>query len=276
MVGDEEDAGGINDHLSCVLEIHRDAPADDGLHLAEAPVRLVWVAHEIARLEEAVHRNPFALPARVSVPGSDGPDLSALVGARLCHDLISPLGAIRNGLELLQMSAPGGEDSAEIGLISESLETALAKLRYFRLAFGPADPLSRQSFGEAVQATDAMFSGRFSVAWETRGLDMPRPRARAIYLAILCLEKSLPMGGLVRVSVAEDAVRFAVEGRRTAPPVDLWAHVTDGGPLHELRADCVQFAMLRQALVETGLRMSASFTDTGAALALFEPVRQPA
>lgn len=208
--------------------------------------------------------------------GPDAPDLGALVGARLCHDLISPLGAIRNGLELLQMSAPEAEQPPEVGLISDSLETALAKLRYYRLAFGPADPRSRQSFGEAVQATDAMFSGRFTVAWETRGLDMPRPVARLIYLAILCLEKSLPMGGLVRVSVAEDAVRLAVDGRRTAPPPGLWEHVIDGAPLDELRADGVQFAMLRQALRETRHRLSASFTETGVALRIVEVSPQPA
>jgi len=206
------------------------------------------------------------------------PDLGALVAARLCHDLISPLGAIRNGLELLQMSAPvaTAEPGPEIALISDSLETALAKLRYYRLAFGPADAQSRQAFGEAVQVTAAMFTGRFTVAWETRGLDMPRATARLIYLAILCLEKSLPMGGLVRVSMAEDATRLTVEGRRTAPPSELWAHVTDGRPIADLRPDSVQFALLRQALDAAGHRLVADFTETGAALRLTEASPLPA
>lgn len=203
------------------------------------------------------------------------PDLGDLVGARLCHDLISPLGAIRNGLELLQMSPAGAAGQPEVELVSDSLETALARLRYYRLAFGPADPRGRQTFGEAVQATDAMFAGRFTVAWETKGLDMPRPIARIIYLAILCLEKSLPMGGLVRVSVAEDAIRLGVAGRRTAPPAGLWAHVTEGAWVEDLRADCVQFALLARALAETGHRLTASFTETGAELAVFEVAPQP-
>jgi hypothetical protein len=80
----------------------------------------------------------------------------------------------------------------------------------------------------------------------------------------------------VRVSVAEDAVRLAVEGRRTAPPYELWAHVTDGEPVDDLRPDCVQFALLRQGLEETGQRLVASFTDTGAALRLAEVSTQPA
>jgi histidine phosphotransferase ChpT len=197
------------------------------------------------------------------------PDLSALVSARLCHDPISPMGAIRNGMELLQM-APGTVASPEHALISDSLETALAKLRYFRLAFGPAEAQARQAFGEAVQVTDAMFSGRFTVTWETRGIDMPRQRARMIYLAILCLEKSLPMGGSLRVAVDGDVVDFNVEGRRTAPPETLWRHVTEGMPLEELRPDAVQFALLREALTATGHRIEASFTDTAARLRLTE------
>jgi hypothetical protein len=105
---------------------------------------------------------------------------------------------------------------------------------------------------------------------------MPRPTARIIYLAILCLEKSLPMGGLVRVSVAEDAIRLSVEGRRTAPPTELWAHVTDGRPLEDLRPDGVQFGLLAAALAETGHRLGVTFTDTGAALRISEDAPQPA
>ncbi len=204
------------------------------------------------------------------------PDVAALVAARLCHDLISPLGAIRNGLELMEMAGPETDASAEFGLISDSLETALAKLRYYRLAFGPADPRSHQSWGEVVETTDAMFSGRFKVTWETHGLDMPRPRARMIYLALLCLEKSLPTGGIVRISTTASVVGFAVEARRTAPPAELWAHVTRAAPLDEIRADGVQFALLRQSLDETGRRLSAEFTETGATLHLAEVTTQPA
>jgi len=220
--------------------------------------------HEASGLEQFVHLGPFLGPLPVSAP-----DLSALVSARLCHDLISPMGAIRNGMELLQM-APGAVASPEHELISDSLETALAKLRYFRLAFGPADPQTRQAFGEAVQVTDGMFSGRFTVAWETRGIDMPRPLARMICLAILCIEKSLPMGGNLNVSVTGDSAEFGVEGRRVAPPEALWRHVTDGAPIGELRPDAVQFGLLRQALAASGYRIEANFTGTGIRLRLTE------
>ena len=143
------------------------------------------------------------------------PDLSALVAARLCHDLISPIGAIGNGLELLHLA--GGSAAAELALVNDSLATALAKLRFYRVAFGPADPQGRQSLDEAAQITDAMFHGRFGVVWDADGAELPRPATRLAYLAILCLEKSLPMGGHVRVAVGEGRITLSVAGRRTAP-----------------------------------------------------------
>ncbi len=194
------------------------------------------------------------------------PDLSALVSARLCHDLISPMGAIGNGLELLQLS--DGPGAAELALVHDSLANALAKLRFYRIAFGPADRQARQSLDEAAQITDAMFHGRFSVAWDARGGDLSRPVARLAYLAILCLERSLPMGGRVRVALADGQLTLAVDGCRIAPPAELWAHVTEGAPVPDLKPDGVQFALLRQALLATGHRLTASFGEGAAELGI--------
>jgi histidine phosphotransferase ChpT len=197
------------------------------------------------------------------------PDLSALVSARLCHDLISPMGAIGNGLELVQMA--GGAAEAELALVNESLANALAKLRFYRIAFGPADAQARQSAEEAAQITEAMFAGRFTVHWQPGGADMARPLARMVYLAVLCLERSLPMGGHVRIDIAPGAVSLAVDGRRTAPPVELWEHVTSGTSVPGLKADVVQFALLRQAVEATGLAVEAAFSDSAATVRIAVP-----
>jgi histidine phosphotransferase ChpT len=192
-------------------------------------------------------------------------DLSALVSARFCHDLISPLGAIGNGLELLQMAGSG---SAELDLISDSLANALAKLRFFRIAFGPADPESRLTFEDASEITRAMFNGRMTIAWPAEKASLLRPTARLVFLAILCLEKSLPMGGLVRVSRAEDALSLTVEGRRVSAPDALWSHVVHGTGLEDARSDSIQFPMMRLALLETGHEAEAEFGETKAQLRL--------
>jgi histidine phosphotransferase ChpT len=191
-------------------------------------------------------------------------DLSALVSARLCHDLISPMGAIGNGLELLQMCE--GPGANELSLINDSLATALAKLRFFRVAFGPADPDARQSYDEAAQITDGMFHGRFTVAWKpTRG-GMSRPTARIAYLAILCVEKSLPLGGALNVDIVDDQIELRLDGARTAAPADLWAHVTTGEPPSVITSDAVQFALLRADISDSGRTITAEFSENGIAL----------
>lgn len=60
-----------------------------------------------------------------------GQDLNyaALIGSRICHDLISPIGAINNGLELIEMSAPSL--GPEMALISDSVTSASARIRFF-------------------------------------------------------------------------------------------------------------------------------------------------
>jgi histidine phosphotransferase ChpT len=73
----------------------------------------------------------------------DEVDLCALIGSRLCHDLVSPVGAIGNGVELLSMEgagAPMPAGAAELSLVRESVENAQARLRFFRIAFGDAAP----------------------------------------------------------------------------------------------------------------------------------------
>ena len=95
-------------------------------------------------------------------------DLNALVGSRICHNLISPLGAISNGVELLNMT--GANTAPEVALIAESVENANARIRYFRVAFGATNEAASFSHGEAVSILkDAYKSSRTSVSWRVSG-----------------------------------------------------------------------------------------------------------
>ena len=64
----------------------------------------------------------------------ESPDFSALIGSRICHDLVNPIGAIGNGVELMQMD--GAVRGPELTLIAESVANANARIRFFRIAFG--------------------------------------------------------------------------------------------------------------------------------------------
>src|SRR3546814_20124843 len=77
-------------------------------------------------------------------------DFAALLCSRLCHDLLSPIGALNNGLELLADENDPEMRARCLELLSESARKSANKLKYFRLAFGSAG-----GFGELVPANGA-------------------------------------------------------------------------------------------------------------------------
>src|SRR3546814_2540047 len=96
-------------------------------------------------------------------------DFAALLCSRLCHDLLSPIGALNNGLELLADENDPEMRARCLELLSESARTSANKLKYFRLAFGSAG-----GFGELVPANEAKVAiegifastGRVKVGWQ--------------------------------------------------------------------------------------------------------------
>lgn len=166
-----------------------------------------------------IHRDP-RLPF-----GPEPERLAALVSSRLCHDIVSPLGAIGNGLELLEISGefPGIARSAEMQLIAESVEAARARIRWFRVAFGHAGPDQRLSLSElSALLADVEKGGRVKLRLEAEG-DLPRSEARMILLALMCLETALPWGGRVLVCRGASGWRLVAESSRTKPDPALWA-----------------------------------------------------
>jgi histidine phosphotransferase ChpT len=120
-------------------------------------------------------------------------ELIALLGSRLCHDLISPMGAIGNGVELMAMS--GGPMSPELQLIAQSVNAANARLKFFRVAFGQASPDQRLGAPEIRNLLrDMAQTGRLTYDWRAEG-DHARRVVKLCFLSLLCFETALPWGG---------------------------------------------------------------------------------
>ena len=192
--------------------------------------------------------------------GHNMPDtLAELISSRICHDLISPVGAIGNGLELMEAM---GSASPELELVGQSAHSAQAKLKYFRLAFG-ASSGGMIGGAEAARVAEEMFtSGRLSLevaeSWGTR----ERRLVKLLYLLLLCVESSLPRGGRMQLTPTESGWRITVEGVPVAPPADLWRYVVDGQNGIEVSAKTIQFSLARQSMVEQSIAISAAFSDT--------------
>lgn len=180
--------------------------------------------------------------------GETAQRLSALVGSRLCHDLISPLGAIGNGVELLQISGQFGgiANSPELQLINDSVEAARTRISWFRVAFGHAATDQRfaaSTLADLLGAADR--NGRIRINLDAGG-DLPRTEARMILLALMCLETALPWGGRVLVCRGVTGWRLVAEGERVKVDPALWSRLDSrrAGSLPDPAPSEVHFALL--------------------------------
>ncbi|MEO0665524.1 MAG: histidine phosphotransferase family protein [Pseudomonadota bacterium] len=185
--------------------------------------------------------------------------LTPLVGSRICHDLINPLGAISNGVELLAMTPGAG--GPEIALISESVEAANARIGFFRVAYGATSPTQVLEDAEISQILNAMsVGGRQRLKWSAPG-SHPRQEVRLIFLLIQCLETAMPQGGQIEVTGHKAAWTIRGLGERLAEIPHLWDIVTKGAELADLAAAHVQFALVAMLQEEMGLMIDRAQSD---------------
>lgn len=150
--------------------------------------------------------------------------LASLIASRICHDLISPVGAISNGLELMSL---GGSTAAgpELSLVTESCENASARIRFFRIAFGAATDTSLVARNEVITVLRALSeAGRVNYDWLPTE-DLPRREVQLALLGLQCVESALPRGG--EICVEYQPGRWTISGlaERIAPDPDHWAQL---------------------------------------------------
>jgi histidine phosphotransferase ChpT len=127
----------------------------------------------------------------------DRVDFASMMASRLCHDLLSPVGAFANGLELLADEKDPAMRERCFELLEQSARTSAAKLKFFRLAFGSAG-----GFGEAVPPTEArsaiegiMADRPITLNWMISDDPLPKPAVKIILNLALILVDALVRGG---------------------------------------------------------------------------------
>ncbi len=186
-------------------------------------------------------------------------DLNALLGSRICHDLISPLGAIGNGVELLSMSPAGS--SPEIALIAESVENANARIRYFRVAFGAASTEANLGRAEIVDIlTDLTRGGRIGIEWNAAGA-LARGEVKLAFLVILCLETAMPWGGQIHVSTDDKRWFLGATAERLKVDPELWELMANPCADVEVTSALVQFALVPETARAIGRSLRTDIRD---------------
>ncbi len=196
-------------------------------------------------------------------------DLAALIGSRICHDLVNPLGAIGNGVELLEMvQAP----SPELALLAQSTAQAQATLRLFRLAFGAARADQHTPGRDMPALLNAALPAAPPRIETALPESLPRSDARLIALLMLCCQSALPWGGQVTLAGAEDEARNGAGGvnwqitacaERMRIDAALWRSLSDpAAPLPGLTPAQVHFALVPPALAASDRRLDLALAET--------------
>ena len=187
------------------------------------------------------------------------PDLTALLGSRICHDLISPIGAISNGLELLMMD--GSQGGPEMVLISESVANANARIRFFRVAYGIAHPDQRIGRAEVQSIlTDMTRGGRLLIDWQT-GADLSRAEVKIVFLLIQCLENAMAYGGRISVSRADEKWLISGSANKLKINTDLWEVLASPAANPEITPALVQFPLVADEVLRRGYRLRTTLHE---------------
>lgn len=190
----------------------------------------------------------------------DKPDIAALLGSRICHDLISPIGAIGNGVELLLME--GVAKGPEMALVSESVAHANARIRFFRVAFGQTSKDQRIGLSEITSIlSDMAQGGRVTVQWASQA-DLSRRETKLAFLCILCLETALSQGG--RIMVDRDETRWTVTGSGPRLRIDpvLWETLSNPLAEADIGPAQVQFLLVPDEVARQHRRLTVAISET--------------
>lgn len=186
------------------------------------------------------------------------PDLTALIGSRICHDLISPLGAIGNGVELMGMSHP---PSPELDLIGESVANAMARIRMFRLAFGAVRGEQRISGREIASILEGLGrSGKIRFEWSMPP-ELPRREAKLLLLLVQCCESAMAWGGTL--NIGHDAQHWHINVRAPRLRLDprLWDPLAAGALPADPTPSEVHFALVAPVLQATGRSLALDSSE---------------
>jgi histidine phosphotransferase ChpT len=137
----------------------------------------------------------------------DALDLSALLCSRVCHDVISPVGAIVNGLEVLEDESDPSMKEFALDLIRKSARQASARLQFARIAFGAAGSAgSLIDIGDAEQVAKGFFQDdKITLNWTSPRILMPKNQVKLLLNLIVIATGAIPRGGSINLTVSGDA-----------------------------------------------------------------------
>lgn len=140
--------------------------------------------------------------------------LTALVASRICHDMVEPMSAIIQGLEMIK-GADGKTDPDALSLLDHGVGKAWAKLEFFRFALAGAMAEGDSTLDECRDVANRLYGAlKADLVWSAPQVAMPRPAVRVIVNLLLIANECLPRGGTVELTASNGEVRVIATGPR--------------------------------------------------------------
>lgn len=233
---------------------------------------------------DRVNRVNFPLPAAGNpLMTQVAPDLASLLCSRLCHDMLSPVGALSNGLELLADEKDPDMRRKCFELLEQSARISADKLRFFRLAFGAAG-----GFGEMVPIAepraliDALVgnNGRIQANWALGGDSLPKPAVKTLLNLGLIGIEALVRGGTLDIAAElrtdgpqpSSEIVIRASGARVVFDRTIGLALEGTLPPEELSSRTAPAAMLRQLVDSLGGTLQVHFSPEALVLGAMLPV----
>lgn len=216
---------------------------------------------------------------------NNSPDLASLLCSRLCHDLLSPVGALTNGLELLADEKDGDMRGRIVELLEQSARASADKLKFFRLAFGAAG-----GFGDLIPVNEARAlvdalvgaNGRIEAQWALAAAALPKPAIKVLLNLALIGIDALVRGGTLEIGAelrsdgdnpAETEIVIRAAGPRIAFD-PLVGKALDGSlDPADLTSKTAPSAMIRQLATGLGGGIQVALTEGALVMGAVLPAR---
>ena len=165
----------------------------------------------------------------------DGQELAAYVAAKLCHDFVSPAGAIMSGLDLLNDPTARDMRDDAMGLVTQSAKKLIALVHFCRVAFGAATSSERFTAEDLRGLVAGMVEGgRATLDWRVTEADFGKPAARALVNLAYLTAAALPSGGVATISSRREGDAVVLTGVAEGPRARLKPEAAVGLAGHRL------------------------------------------
>ncbi len=200
-------------------------------------------------------------------------DLSALLCSRVCHDVISPVGAIANGLELMDDPENDAEMKASaLDMVRSAAKSATAKLKFCRIAFGAAGSAGAQiDMGEAGDIAKAFVGEeKIKLDWQVPRENRPKQDVKLLLNMLLLAIEALPRGGVITMKTEGAGFLVRAKGDRAKLKEAMVAVIDGTSDLNTLDARLIQpyYARMLSQAQKLKLSMAMEAEDTVAVSAV--------